>query len=124
MPQAYVVTWLQHKETITDILFETASTAIKSIEEEQGLLIGSVLVFQSHGKGMSYKPHIHCILTAGGMNERSEWKELGSIPYTEVQRIFKSEAKRELSKRIPKTSLPDKNKLAGPCGRVIRRFKH
>jgi hypothetical protein len=111
MPQAYVVTWLRHKQIITDILFETASKAIKSIEEEHGLLIGSVLVFQSHGKGMIYKPHIHCILTAGGITEKAEWKELGSIKYTEVERIFKSEAKRELNKRIPKTSLPDKNKI-------------
>jgi len=111
MPQAYVITWLKHKQTITDILFETASTAIKSIEEKQGLLMGSVLVFQSHGKGMSYKPHIHCILTAGGLNDKSEWEELGTIPYTEVQEIFKREAKKALNNRIPKLSLPDKNKI-------------
>jgi len=111
MPQAYVPTWLTHKETLTKILFETASKAIKYIEEEQGLLIGSVLVFQSHGKGMSYKPHIHCILTAGGINDKAEWKELGSIRYSEVEKIFKIETKQELNKRIPKTSLPDKNKI-------------
>ncbi len=36
---------------------------------------------------MVYKPHIHCALTAGGIDENGRWVPLGSISYTRLAKV-------------------------------------
>jgi hypothetical protein len=100
-PQDTTKLWLVHRAKVISALFRIASQAIKDLQEETGLVFGCVLVFQSHGKGMSYKPHIHCLLSSGGMNESKQWIANGSIPYRiledSVKRVFLS----EIGKSIP-----------------------
>jgi hypothetical protein len=44
--------------------------------------IGCVVVVQTHGRNGSYNPHLHVIMSSGGVDENSgEWKELKYINY-------------------------------------------
>jgi len=44
--------------------------------------IGMIMVLQTHGRSGHYNPHLHILLTSGGINEeRKEWKELGYLPF-------------------------------------------
>jgi len=61
-------------------LFEAVDWSIKKLERQEGIKLGRVLVFQSHGRGLSYKAHIHCLLTAGGLDEAMNWKSFGVAP--------------------------------------------
>jgi hypothetical protein len=47
---------------------------------------------------MSYKPHIHCILTAGGLDKEGKWKSLGSLSTTTLEREIKANLNKELTK--------------------------
>lgn len=60
IPSAFTTTWLRNKKRVAEILFKSVSKVIAELRASTGLLCGSALDFQSHGRGMSYKPHIHC----------------------------------------------------------------
>jgi hypothetical protein len=53
----------------------------------QRLKIGAIIVVQTHGRSGRYNPHLHVILTDGGINEKEgKWVDLGYFPYTIIQR--------------------------------------
>jgi len=106
IPSAYVITWLRNKNRVMNCMFKCVSKVIVEMNNEFGLLMGCVLSFQSHGKGMCYKPHMHCILSAGGVNDKNEWIEIGTIKYTKIEDRFHYLMYRELSLQIACESLP------------------
>jgi hypothetical protein len=111
IPQAYTLTWLRNKKKVSNLLFKSASKVIGELRNETGLLLGSVLVFQSHGRGMCYKPHIHCILSAGGINIDGIWEKIGTLKYTEMARRFQQLAYEELVKQIDASGFPEKKDI-------------
>jgi hypothetical protein len=49
--------------------------------------IGCVVVVQTHGRNGGYNPHLHIIMSSGGMDEKKgEWKELGFINYNTLHK--------------------------------------
>lgn len=107
IPQAFVITWLLYKRKVIESFFVCVSKAVKDIGDDYGLLLGFVLVFHSHGKGMSYKPHIHCVLTAGGMNIHKKWTEIGSLQYTRLAEQLQKTFYQILLERLSIEELPD-----------------
>jgi len=53
----------------------------------QKIKIGSIIVVQTHGRSGRYNPHLHIIMTSGGINESTgRWVELGYFPYEIIHR--------------------------------------
>ena len=102
-PQAITKLWLVNKEKIINALFKTVSAAIKKLQEKTGLIYGCVLVFQSHGRGMCYKPHIHCLLSSGGISITGnvKWIAEGSVPFSTLEDSVQEGILYELRKSIP-----------------------
>lgn len=111
IPRAYNLTWLRNKRAVINVLFKSVSKVIGNIRNDKDLLVGSILVFQSHGRGMCYKPHIHCILSAGGLSGDNTWKEIGSLPYKQMEEEFRCLVYKELSKNIGSDRLPDTKEI-------------
>jgi len=99
IPQRFTFIWLQEKQEIVNSLFSSVHKSIHKMEKEYGLIFGYILSFQSHGRGLSYKPHIHCILTAGGMDKELNWIPQGSIIYSSLKETFKEEFYNEIKSR-------------------------
>ena len=92
--------------------FECVKKAIATISNDYGVTPGCVAVFQSHGRGMVYKPHIHCALTAGGIDSKGKWVPLGSISYTRLARVIQENLKKELLKKeIENCELPEEYEI-------------
>lgn len=48
----------------------------------QAVRIGAIVVIHTHGRSGSYNPHVHIIMTDGGVNlEKEKWINLGYFPY-------------------------------------------
>ena len=53
-----------------------------SIVRKKKLKIGSIIVVQTHGRSGSYNPHLHVLMTDGGIDEqRGSWVDLGYFSY-------------------------------------------
>jgi hypothetical protein len=92
--------------------FECVKKAIATIASDYGVTPGCVAVFQSHGRGMVYKPHIHCALTAGGITSEGKWVPLGSIAYTRLAKVVQENLRKELiRKEIEESELPVEDEI-------------
>lgn len=100
IPEQYTTVWLRHKREVIESLFQSVRKAIQTVMERRGLLVGSVLVFQSHGIGMSYKPHMHCVLSSGGLDSNGRYQELDAIPFHELEEITKSEFEQNIRNNL------------------------
>jgi hypothetical protein len=55
---------------------------VVSVAVRQKVKIGEIVVVQTHGRSGHYNPHLHIIMTSGGVNEETgSWVELGYLPY-------------------------------------------
>ena len=53
-----------------------------SYVKKQGLKIGAIVVVQTHGRSGQYNPHLHIIMTNGGISEtKNKWYDLGYFKY-------------------------------------------
>jgi hypothetical protein len=43
--------------------------------------IGNIIVLQTAGRSGHYNPHLHILMTAGGLNPSGQWKNVSYIPY-------------------------------------------
>jgi hypothetical protein len=70
---------LGNKRLVYDILFRAVSSTLRDIARDPkhlGAEIGFSAVLHSWGKGMQFHPHIHCIVTGGGLaRDGKRWVE-------------------------------------------------
>lgn len=101
IPEIYTGVWIQDPKAVMNSLFAAVKNAIKVVEEDSGLLLGSLQVFQSHGRGMAYKPHMHCVLSGGGLDSNKQWVELERLPIRKMEQETKERFENELRAKLP-----------------------
>jgi hypothetical protein len=48
--------------------------------KRQAVELGYIVVLQTAGREANYNPHLHVLMTDGGLNGEGEWQALGYIP--------------------------------------------
>jgi hypothetical protein len=48
--------------------------------------IGSIIVLQTAGRSGNYNPHLHILVTEGGITKQSTWKSVSYIPFEVIHR--------------------------------------
>jgi hypothetical protein len=67
-----------NRKELFNLLFETASyTLLKFGRDEQylGAQPGIISVLHTWGQQLSFHPHVHCIVSGGGVTKNGEWRE-------------------------------------------------
>lgn len=65
-----------------ECLEDVVSTVLRQLVN-----IGSIVVVQTHGRSGHYNPHLHVIMTDGGINQKSgKWIDLGYFPYEMIHK--------------------------------------
>lgn len=94
LPQEYRVLWQYNTEWFTRVLFasvqETLLTLMKD-EKHHGVTPGLLLTLHSWGRQLNVHPHIHCLITAGGLNKDNEWQSCGDylLPSKVMRALYK-----------------------------------
>ncbi len=77
-----------HDRIKGDLLSQLTKTGYKCLEDTVSILkksevkIGSIVFVQTHGRSGSYNPHLHVIMTDGGIREdKSSWIDLAYFSY-------------------------------------------
>lgn len=66
-----------NQKTVFNILFRASSEALQKLATDErfvGGRLGMVGVLHTWTRALIYHPHVHCIVTGGGLNEKGEWK--------------------------------------------------
>lgn len=73
-------------------LFETGYKCLEKVISDKfrrRLKIGIIVVLQTYGRSGRYNPHLHAIVTNGGMDEeKKEWKELRYLPFDMLHKTW------------------------------------
>ncbi len=100
-PDMYTMIWMYHKHAFISSLFNSINESFKKYQKKKGLQYGMTMVFQSVGEGLSYHPHVHCIITPGGMNDEHEWEDDFSMNYSEILEEVKKSFSCGFLKKLP-----------------------
>lgn len=78
IPHHFNQLWLLNPKEMTGALFKSAKEALFCMIEDERFLEaypGMIAVLQTWGENLSFHPHLHCIVTGGGMTEEGKWKK-------------------------------------------------
>jgi hypothetical protein len=72
----------------------------------QQVKIGGIVVVQTHGRSGHYNPHLHIIMSSGGINEETgKWVESGYFPYEIIQKKWQYHLFKMLKEMVPTTEM-------------------
>ncbi len=111
---------LNNQKSLYDLFFLCVSETLKELSADQKLLgarIGFITVLHTWGQNLAYHPHIHCIVTGGGLSDNGDkWISSRSkflFPVRVIGSLFRGKflfyLKQKYLNETIKTNLPTKN---------------
>ena len=85
----------EHRVLLLDLLFEAASQTLLQLGRDPnriGATIGVTAVVHSWGRNLSFHPHLHCIVTGGGLDAEGTWvatSEKYLLPVEVLGQVFR-----------------------------------
>jgi hypothetical protein len=67
---------MRNKKPLYGLLFESASRALKKLAADDrrlGAMLGITAVLHTWSRDLSFHPHVHCVVTGGGLTDDGRW---------------------------------------------------
>ena len=80
----FLRTWFYRNPTLLRPFMRAGHACLKDILQTacgSKLDIGNIIVLQTAGRSGHYNPHLHILMTAGGIDPNGQWKSVSYIPY-------------------------------------------
>ena len=79
-----------------DCLFKAVENTLfcaleKCGRKSENLTPGFIMVLHTFGRDLKWNPHIHVLLTEGGMSEQGTYKNVHYIHYEQLRKSFQKE---------------------------------
>ena len=77
LPHELNIFWLHHPNTLTQLFFKTVKETLLSLTRDpqfMGATPGLICALHTWGRSLCLHPHIHCLITAGGLNDANQWQ--------------------------------------------------
>ena len=88
-------------ELIKDILF---------FYRKEGIELGIILIIQTAGRTLNFNPHLHLLITEGGLGKDQRWYTLSYISQDLLGRKWKYFLLTRLKGYLPENDLPENEK--------------
>jgi hypothetical protein len=107
IPQQLNAYCLFNPQALYKILFTSAWQTLNQFawnHKYLGAQIGATMILHTWGSNLSFHPHIHCIIPAGGISIRNQWKEAKGkgrflFPVKALSNVFRAKFLRSLKDR-------------------------
>lgn len=94
-------------------MFRSAWATLGKFFEKQGLQGGMTSILHTWGSNLFYHPHIHCIVTGGGVDKDGTWHHLNSckgsrhflFPVHALSKVFRAKMLAALTKELKKKEM-------------------
>jgi hypothetical protein len=76
---------------LKEIFFQTGKEVLLGWFRERKSLPALVVAFHNHGRDLKFHPHLHCVLSCGGIDLETKvvWKECGFLPFQMLRERWK-----------------------------------
>ena len=101
-----------HQRVMVSALFQCASRALMELAADPkhlGSRIGVLAVLHTWGRNLSYHPHLHCLVPAGGVDKDGKWipsRPKFLVPLRPLGRLFRGKFMAEAKRRLPHVDFP------------------
>lgn len=95
LPHELIALWAFNRQAMAGILFDCARTSLLQLMAQPrhgGVVPGLLMALHTWGRTLSYHPHLHCLISAGGLDEHQHWKPTSStflLPLQPLRAIFR-----------------------------------
>jgi hypothetical protein len=76
LPDALRALALGNKRVVFDMLFDAAADTLQTLARDPkhlGVQLGFTAVLHTWGQNLLFHPHLHCVVTGGGLDPRGRW---------------------------------------------------
>src|SRR5438270_3709689 len=104
VPDALRTLIYQHAEPLLEGLMQAARTAMDAVVRQakrQAITLGYIVVLQTAGRSARYNPHLHVLMTDGGLRADGTWQPLGYGPYDLLHRLWQEQVLALITARLP-----------------------
>ena len=111
LPHELVPLWLYNKRTFPPILFRAGTDTLRELladDKYLGALPGMMAGFHSWSQTLARHPHLHVLVTAGGLDEHGQWRTPNKdclLPQAVVMEVFRGKMCDYLTKAVDKGEL-------------------
>jgi hypothetical protein len=95
IPHELLALWAFNRSVLTQLLFDCARSSLLELMADPrrlGVLPGLLMSLHTWGRNLSHHPHLHCLVTAGGVTTDGQWKSSRShvpISAMPLKRLFR-----------------------------------
>jgi len=104
VPEALRTLIYQHAVPLLEGLMRAARTAMDDVVRQakrHTIVLGYIVVLQTAGRSATYNPHLHVLMTDGGLREDGTWQPLGYVPYDLLHRAWQEQVLVLLTTLLP-----------------------
>ena len=83
----------QHPAVLLEGLMQAAQAAMDeamAVAKRKPVKAGYIVVLQTAGRAATYNPHLHVLMTDGGLSGEGAWHPLGYLPYDLLHRTWQA----------------------------------
>ena len=91
LPHEYLSLWRFNEAAMSRLLFRAVQETLMTLLSDPqygGITPGVLMALHTWGRQLSLHPHIHCLVSAGGVNTEGHWQETG--PYLPPVQVVKT----------------------------------
>ena len=94
LPQEYQVLWRYNQKWFTAAFFDIVRSTLMDMmknETGHGVTPGVLMALHTWGRQLTLHPHIHCVVTGGGLDAGNNWKTTGRflLPGRQVKSLYR-----------------------------------
>jgi len=95
VPEQLRPIFYQNQRLMYNLLFKTVAETLQELAADKkflGAQLGFTTVLHTWGQNLSYHPHLHCIIPAGGLSTAAKWvysRKKFFIPVRVLSRLFR-----------------------------------
>lgn len=95
LPHELLTLWSWNRAWFTDALFQAVRETLMTLLQDRrhlGALPGLVMALHTWGRTLNPHPHIHCLVTGGGLNDAGQWRAVAGgylVPVRVVKALYK-----------------------------------
>jgi hypothetical protein len=95
IPHELNVLWLLNYRVMAEALFATAREALFELASDPrylGARLGVIMALHTWGQQLVLHPHVHCLVTAGGVDAEGQWvpsRRVSMLPAEPLKRLFR-----------------------------------
>jgi len=101
LPHEYLSLWRYNEALFASVLFKASQASLLELMADPkfgGVTPGILMALHTWGRRLNLHPHVHCLVTAGGLTPADNWKATGDylLPSQVLRRYYRGKVQAQL----------------------------